>query len=80
MSDGATLKINNKKSEIMFVGKLANEKNKLEYVNTSLGQIRVMNQINVLGVRFDANLTFKPQIKHLMNQLERQVILYPFDN
>ena len=63
-------KINPKKSEIMMV---ANDKKKLntfeDVLNTTMGDIKIKQTINVLGLRINTKMGFLPQFNHLMSKV-----------
>ena len=65
-------KINAKKSEVMIVSM---DKKKREcfgdVLHTEMGEMEIKQSLNVLGLRFDTRLTFKPQFNHLMTKIGR---------
>ena len=65
-------KINAKKSEVMIVS-LDKKKRECfgDVLHTEMGDMEIKQSLNVLGLRFDTKLSFKPQFNHLMSKIGR---------
>ena len=61
--------INASKSEILIVGNSSKTRILKGSIHTCIGEIEIKNEINVLGLRFDNKLSFKPQYEHLMKKV-----------
>ena len=65
-------KINAKKSEVMIV---TTDKKKREcfgdVLQTEMGEMKIKQSLNILGLRIDCKLSFKPQFNHLMSKIGR---------
>ena len=63
-------KINASKSEIMIVSKDKKKRDVYgKYLSTEMGDIEIKDSLNILGLRIDSNLSFKPQFNHLMSKV-----------
>ena len=63
-------KINNSKSEIVVFGNNQLRKQFPKYYDSPVGPIKRKSEVNMLGIRFDENLSFKPQTKHILQRLD----------
>ena len=65
-------KINAKKSEVMIVTEDKKKRDWFgEVLNTEMGEMKIKESLNILGLRVDNKLTFKPQFNHLMTKIGR---------
>ena len=72
-------KINPSKSEALHFGPkskkerlekiIQTEKGPKRFIETTDGMIEVKDEIKILGIRIDENLTFKPQFEHVIKKL-----------
>ena len=64
--------INPSKSEAMIICKNGERHLYGDYLETSQGKIKIKHdEVNVLGLRLDELLSFKPQYKHVMGKVTR---------
>ena len=62
-------RINNTKSEIVVFGNYQLRKDFPKIYNSPVGPIKKGKDVNLLGIRFDENLSFKPQTEHILKSL-----------